>query len=112
MSTTAGRWTVASVLAVMALGGATAWVASDGDGNEVFCTTEGMLDDDGELLGRTGDRCQFTDEEGKVLTTLPGGEELCYGWILGQESKATEGGDQVFPCDDPPLGVGNTYRPG
>lgn len=112
MSTQAGRWTAATVLAVAAIGGGVAWWAADDGGSEVFCTADALRGDAGKTFGRGGGRCLFADDEGNVLTTLPNGDPLCYGWIIGQESKATEGGDQVFPCDDPPPGVGNAYRPG
>ena len=111
MSTPAGRWTAATVLAVAAIGGGVAWWAAD-DGSEVFCTAEALRGDAGETFGRSGGRCFFADDEGNVLTTFPNGDPLCYGWIIGQETKATEGGDQAFSCDDPPPGVGNAYRPG
>lgn len=86
---------IAAVVVVLAAGAAV--LISKDDPEVTFCTMEGMIGTDGEIFGRsTSHGCQFVDDSGDLITTLPNGEPLCY-----------DPGMQIVRCDQP-----DARRPG
>jgi len=83
-------WLVIAAMGVVLAAGAAVVVSRD-DPEVTFCTMEGMIGTDGEIFGRsTSHGCQFVDDSGDLITTLPNGEALCY-----------DQGTQILPCDRP-----------
>lgn len=65
------------LVALAAVGGVV--LVRSGEAEPVFCTVEGLIGANGEMYGRTGPDCRFVNGDGKTLTTLAGGQPLCYG---------------------------------
>lgn len=80
---------IGAMVVVLAAGAAV--LLSRDDPEVTFCTMEGTFGTDGEIFARsTSDGCQFVDDSGDLLTSLPNGETLCY-----------DQGTQIVPCNRP-----------
>lgn len=83
-------WLVIAAVVVVLAAGAAVLIARD-EPEARFCYADGLLGPNGETFGRSSsDDCQFVDDSGDLIRTLPNGEPLCY-------DQAT----QVVPCDQP-----------
>lgn len=83
-------WLVIAAVVVVLAASAAVLMSRD-EPEATFCTMEGMIGPEGEIFGRsTSHDCQFVDDRGDLVTTLPNGEALCY-----------DQGTQIVPCDQP-----------
>lgn len=94
---------VAGVVA-LAVAGAVGVSAAVDEDEAQFCNADALGGPNGEMYGRSGDLCQFVDENGEVLTEIPAsGEPLCYGGVAGAERDSY--GGSIVDCDEPGPGL-------
>lgn len=90
-------WLIVIALAVLVPATVATVDALQGDGEEIFCTAEGLIGRNGETHGRSSSQdCQYVDADGELLMRTRNGQPLCYGEFT-----------QIVSCSEP-----DARRPG